>query len=54
MAALRSGSRAAHAQRPIDRLLVHPDEHFLRLAIVTLGRDLARRAYPEIDALDLR
>lgn len=28
-------------------------EHFLRLAIVTLGRDLAGRAYPEIDALGL-
>lgn len=28
-------------------------EHFLRLAIVTLGRDLAGRAYPEIDALEL-
>jgi hypothetical protein len=30
-----------------------PREHFLRLAIVTLGLDLARRAYPEIDHLDL-
>ena len=28
-------------------------EHFLRLAIVTLGLDLARQAYPEIDAMDL-
>jgi hypothetical protein len=27
-------------------------EQFLRLAIVMLGADLARRAYPEIDALD--
>ena len=34
----------------------HPDadprEQFLRLAIVTLGHGLARRAYPEIDRLD--
>lgn len=28
-----------------------PREQFLRLAIVTLGSDLARRAYPDIDAL---
>ena len=27
-------------------------EHFLRLAMLTLGPDLARRAYPEIDGLD--
>ena len=31
-----------------------PREEFLRLAIVTLGADLARKAYPEIAALDLR
>ena len=31
-----------------------PREQFLRLAIVTLGSDLARKAYPEIAALDLR
>jgi hypothetical protein len=34
----------------------HPDasarEVFLRLAIVTLGADLARKAYPDIAALD--
>jgi hypothetical protein len=30
-----------------------PREQFLRLAIVTLGPDLARLAYPEIAALDL-
>ena len=30
-----------------------PREQFLRLAIVRLGVDLARRAYPEIDALTL-
>jgi hypothetical protein len=29
-----------------------PREHFLRLAIVTLGLELARSAYPEIDFLD--
>jgi hypothetical protein len=28
-------------------------EQFLRLAIVSLGRDLARKAYPEIAQLDL-
>jgi hypothetical protein len=28
-----------------------PREHFLRLAILNLGPDLARRAYPEIDSL---
>ncbi|MEO7157988.1 MAG: hypothetical protein ABI039_10520 [Vicinamibacterales bacterium] len=31
-----------------------PREQFLRLAILTLGLDLARRAYPDIDALGLR
>ena len=35
----------------------HPDatprEQFLRLAILTLGQDLAREAYPEIDHLSL-
>ena len=31
-----------------------PREPFLRLAIVTLGPNLARREYPEIAALDLR
>lgn len=30
-----------------------PREAFLRLAIVTLGADLARKAYPEIADLDL-
>ena len=29
-----------------------PREQFLRLAIVTLGEELARKAYPEIDQLD--
>lgn len=36
----------------------HPDasprEQFLRLAIITLGPDLARRVYPDIDSLDSR
>jgi hypothetical protein len=27
-------------------------EHFLRLAVVVLGAELARRVYPEIEALD--
>jgi hypothetical protein len=31
-----------------------PREQFLRLAIVLHGRELARSAYPEIDALDVR
>jgi len=31
-----------------------PREHFLRLAMLTLGPDLARRAYPEIERLDLK
>lgn len=30
-----------------------PREHFLRLAIITHGRELATKAYPEIAALDL-
>lgn len=30
-----------------------PREQFLRLAVVTLGPDLARAAYPEIAVLDL-
>lgn len=30
-----------------------PREQFLRLAIVTLGPELARQAYPDIAALDL-
>lgn len=32
---------------------VTPREQFLRLAILTLGLDLARRAYPEIVLSDL-
>ena len=31
-----------------------PREQFLRLAILTLGPDLARSAYPEIDRMDLQ
>ena len=31
-----------------------PREQFLRLAMLTLGTELARRAYPEIDRLGLR
>ncbi len=31
-----------------------PREQFLRLAIVSLGPDLARKAYPDIVLLDLR
>lgn len=36
----------------------HPEEterqHFLRLAVIVLGADLARRAFPEIDSLSVR
>jgi hypothetical protein len=31
-----------------------PREQFLRLAMLTLGRELASRAYPEIDRLGLK
>lgn len=31
-----------------------PHEQLLRLAIVTLGLDLARKVYPDIDMLDLQ
>ena len=31
-----------------------PREEFLRLALVVLGEDLARKAYPEIEGLDSR
>lgn len=31
-----------------------PREQFLRLAILTLGRELARRAYPDIDDLGVQ
>lgn len=31
-----------------------PHEQFLRLAVVTLGPDLARKAYPEIATLDVQ
>jgi hypothetical protein len=40
-----AGVRRRHPQ-------ASPREQFLRLAIVTLGLDLARRAYPEIGDLD--
>jgi len=41
-----AGIRLRHADES-------PREHFLRLAVITLGLDLARRAYPEIDTTDL-
>ena len=31
-----------------------PREQFLRLAMVTLGDDLARKAYPEIGLMELK
>jgi hypothetical protein len=31
-----------------------PHEHFLRLALIMLGEELARKAYPEIEAMDAR
>lgn len=42
-----AGVRHRHPHAP-------PREQFLRLAIVTLGPELARRAYPEIEAWNLR
>jgi hypothetical protein len=33
--------------------LASPHEQFLRLAVITLGPDLARKAYPEVDELDI-
>jgi hypothetical protein len=45
---------SADTSPEIERLQIErsPREVFLRLAIVTLGEDLARKAYPEIAALD--
>jgi hypothetical protein len=43
----RAGVRARHPGAP-------PREQFLRLAVVTLGRDLAREVYPDVATLDLR
>jgi len=42
-----AGIRARHPKSS-------PREQFLRLAILTLGTDLARRAYPDIDLLEPR
>jgi hypothetical protein len=42
-----AGIRQRHPEAP-------PREVFLRLALLTLGRDLAACAYPEIDELGLR
>ena len=44
-------ARAGVRQRYPD---ASPREQFLRLAIVTLGLDLAAKAYPDIVALNLR
>ncbi len=49
--AVRALALAGIRQRHPD---ASPREQFLRLAILNLGRDLAARAYPEIDELDLR
>lgn len=43
----RAGSRLRYPEAP-------PREQFLRLALLTLGPDLTRRADPEIAATDLR
>ncbi len=43
----RAGIRLRYSDAP-------PREQFLRLALLTLGPDLARRAYPEITTTDLR
>jgi hypothetical protein len=42
-----AGIRARHPN-------ASPHEQRLRLAVVTLGPDLARRAFPEVDGLDER
>jgi hypothetical protein len=51
-------SQAAHAMAAAgirDRYPhAGPREQFLRLAILTLGHDLARQVYPEIDRIGLR
>ena len=57
-AALVSGlTQAAYDLTLAGIRMRHPDassrERFLRLAVITLGPDLARRAYPEIAATDL-
>jgi hypothetical protein len=57
-AAIVSGlTRAAYALARAGVRRRYPDasprEQYLRLAVVTLGRDLARKAYPELDGLDL-
>jgi hypothetical protein len=44
-------ARAGIRQRHPD---ASPHEQFLRLALLTLGEELARQAYPEIAATDLR
>jgi hypothetical protein len=41
-----AGVRLRHPQAPAR-------EHFLRLALITLGSDLASRAYPEIATTNL-
>lgn len=48
-AAVRALAVAGVRQRFPDAT---PREQFLRLAILMLGTDLARRVYPDIDALD--
>jgi len=64
MTALEKAALITGLTRAIHRLAVagvrqrypnaSPREQFLRLAIVLHGRELARSAYPEIDALDPR
>ena len=57
-AAIVSGlTRAAYALAMAGIRLRHPEasprEQFLRLALVTLGHDLARQAYPDLDRYNL-
>ena len=64
MTALEKAALITGLTRAVHRLAVagvrqrypnaSPREQFLRLAIVLHGRELARSAYPEIDALDPR
>jgi len=58
-AAIVSGlTQAVHDLALAGIRLRHPNasprEQFLRLALLTLGPDLARRVYPEITTTDLR
>jgi hypothetical protein len=64
MSAAEKGTLVVSASRAADAMALAgirsrfpdatPREQFLRLAILKFGDELARRAYPEIDQLNLR